>query len=44
MKITIFITQIIIFRNIRPKNLGSGGRTQAKWILMKDSSPLGPDA
>jgi hypothetical protein len=44
MKIIIFITQIIIFRNIRPKNLGSEGMTQTKWILMKDPSPLGLDA
>jgi len=27
-----------------PKRIGSGGRTQAKWVLMQDSSPLGPDA
>jgi len=26
-----------------PKRIGSGGRTQAKWVLMQDPSPLGPN-
>jgi predicted exporter len=27
-----------------PKRIGFGGRTQAKWVLMQDPSPLSPVA
>jgi hypothetical protein len=36
MKIIIFIIQLSIFRNLRPKNLGSWHRTQENWILTQN--------
>jgi len=44
IKITIFITQIIIFRNLKPINVGTWRRTQENWVLTQDPLLLGPDA
>jgi hypothetical protein len=44
IKITIFITQIIIFRNLRPINVGTWRWTQENWVLTQDPLLLGPDA
>jgi hypothetical protein len=43
INIIILITQVIVFRNPKPKSIGSYGRTKKTWVQTQDSRALGPE-